>query len=799
MVCLDLSSLHCAGEVNSACTDAKMGHEHTDCRPDWSEESKGHYYNYTNSYVQPIYLDILQVYNSAYDLRMDGLQPSYNNNNCNNYYNYLSVYSQDIEHTLCDSIKQQSKDLYRQVTGAIAQAALDTVFKKRSHHKKFWWDDDLNTLKAESILSHNEWIRDGRPILGDSYARKTKAKLAYKKAIKSKRKNAEGKITDRLHDQLTNCNQTGFWKTWKNCFNQKQKNITRVEGLLDEGAIANKFANHFADICHPLANFAALSVKGVPETAGSATIIGNKSQLSASATPFCPKGSTNRSMTFADRLHKYIGPHRVYEHHVDIGTVNSIICGLKLGKATGFDLISAEHLKYSHPIVASCLHMLFSLFVGVGSVPDAFARGVITPLPKMDGNSANHSINDYRGITVSPIISKVFESCLLEYVKTKMSSSPYQFGFKKNHSCSGAIFLVKKTVDEFVSKGNTVNICALDISKAFDQVDNMTLLEKLMLKNFPRCFVVILYDWFSKSNITVKWGNAISHSVRLLAGVRQGSILAPFLFAIFIDDVLVKLGSSGLGCHLKSVCFNAIMYADDLLLLSTSITELQKLIDLANMLINSLGLILNASKSICIRIGRRHKIVNCKLSLNGSKIGIKSELRYLGIGILSGTQFRVNLQSVKQSFFRAANGVLGKIGCMDNPAVALSLINSFCLPILLYGMEGLDLNNSTRSAIDFVYNSVFCKLFDTKDSLTIAMCQFYSGNLPASYLLDLRSFNFYTSLNYLISCPSLLLHNMVNLQALERIRSRYSIGSDVTSVNSRKEILWNHFRLSLAL
>jgi len=75
-------------------------------------------------------------------------------------------------------------------------------------------------------------------------------------------------------------------------------------------------------------------------------------------------------------------------------------------------------------------------------------------------------------------------------------------------------------------------------------------------------------------------GEAVSHPVRLSAGVRQGSVLSTSLFSLFANSDLCKLSKSGLGCHIKGLCFNALMYADDLLLLSITGSDLQNMISI---------------------------------------------------------------------------------------------------------------------------------------------------------------------------------------------------------------------------
>ena len=107
------------------------------------------------------------------------------------------------------------------------------------------------------------------------------------------------------------------------------------------------------------------------------------------------------------------------------------------------------------------------------------------------------------------------------------------------------------------------------------------------------------------------------------------------------------------------------------------------------------------------------------ITLNGNLLIWKNEIRYLGLYILSGGVFKINLQPSKQTFFRAVNAIFGKIISLRNPSVILSLFQSFSVPILCYSLEALWLNQSQRNSIDFVYNNIFVKIFNVQDSQTI--------------------------------------------------------------------------------
>ena len=78
----------------------------------------------------------------------------------------------------------------------------------------------------------------------------------------------------------------------------------------------------------------------------------------------------------------------------------------------------------------------------------------------------------------------------------------------------------------------------------------------------------------------IKWGDAMSYQVKLAAGVRQGGVLSPVLFACQVDDMLKKINNSGLGCNINHVYYNAIMYADDIILMSVSICDMQKMVNI---------------------------------------------------------------------------------------------------------------------------------------------------------------------------------------------------------------------------
>ena len=77
----------------------------------------------------------------------------------------------------------------------------------------------------------------------------------------------------------------------------------------------------------------------------------------------------------------------------------------------------------------------------------------------------------------------------------------------------------------------------------------------------------------------INWKGYYSEKFRVSAGVRQGGCLSPILFSINVNTLIVSIRNSNSGCHVKMLNLGIIMYADDIVLVSASLVQLQKLVD----------------------------------------------------------------------------------------------------------------------------------------------------------------------------------------------------------------------------
>ena len=158
---------------------------------------------------------------------------------------------------------------------------------------------------------------------------------------------------------------------------------------------------------------------------------------------------------------------------------------------------------------------------------------------------------NYRGISMSNSLCKLFDYIFIELNADSLKTDDMQFGFKRNHSTVLCSAICIEIINHYVNEGSNVYSCLIDASKAFDRVHWGRLFKISIERNVSTLFIRLLLDSYIRQKSCVSWGVFKSKYFSLSNGVKQGGVLSPVLFTLYIDKLLIKLKLSGVGCFFK--------------------------------------------------------------------------------------------------------------------------------------------------------------------------------------------------------------------------------------------------------
>lgn len=249
----------------------------------------------------------------------------------------------------------------------------------------------------------------------------------------------------------------------------------------------------------------------------------------------------------------------------------------------------------------------------------------------------------------------------------------------------------------------------------------------------------------------------MSGEFKVAIGLKQGGVLSPAFFSVYVNNVLNKLDKHG--CFIKGTCYGSFMYADDLVLLAPTLTELQFMVNVCCQEVSKVGLQLNASKSFILRFGKGW--AKCSMDIKAENNVVIPRVMsgtYLGVDIVSGNKLTVNFYRPKCKFYASFNSLYSRLGHFNSEMVSLHLTNSIALPRLLYCLEAVEVNKTCKNELEVPWTRAFMKIFKTFNKNIITECQTVCGYYTVGQMIDTRRGNF---LLKILKSGNILLKNLL--------------------------------------
>ena len=370
--------------------------------------------------------------------------------------------------------------------------------------------------------------------------------------------------------------------------------------------------------------------------------------------------------------------------------------------------------KASSDIIKPLLLAMFNKILNIGIYPDQWSLAIISPLHK---NGKRNNPTNYRGIsllcTVSKIFTKILNNRLLTWAEENNKLDEGQSAYRKGRSTIDNLFTLNALGQKYLSrKGGRFYCVFVDFSRAFDSIPHAHLWYRLINIGIHGKTLRVLRSMYSKLKSCVKTNSGLTELFECLLGTRQGCMISPLLFILYIDELINMLaacGTPGIFVNDSVSSLHMIMYADDICAVNDTVGRVQSQLNVLEMFCQRYGLKVNMAKTklMVFRNGGPLKI-NEKVYFNGDLLESVNGYKYLGLMMSPNLHWNIAIQTLRKQAEKAVLGIklLGN-NCGALPKnIAFQMFDSKVLPILCYGSEIW--GTKMRSEIEIVHNQ-FCK------------------------------------------------------------------------------------------
>ena len=407
--------------------------------------------------------------------------------------------------------------------------------------------------------------------------------------------------------------------------------------------------------------------------------------------------------------------------------VHKAIKQLRRDSATAICNISAVLLKEGGPQVVSWLHRVICMAFIAGRAPPDWKKAVLMPLHK---KVCKLMCDHYRGIALLSICGKAYTLVLLNRCRAAIERRLHeaQYGFRHGRGTGLQIFNVRKLVEMSREFSAPMHMAFIDLRKAYDSVNRDAMWRVLSLYDVDATTVNLVKDLYDDGQMCVKLGKSVSSSFSVSTGVRQGCILSPFLFNVYMDHVVrqiqaalpihhgveiaYRIGASlvpmsNLQRYNERNLIQFLLYADDMVLLCRNAEHMEIMLKVCDRVMEDWGLEINVGKTKVMSIDI-HKVDPLpRICMRGEVVEEVDSFCYLGSIISSNAsldpEINKRICSAGAAFQKLRKRVFDDrhISLM----VKMAVYKISIVPILLYGSETWALSKQQAHRLEVFQNN----------------------------------------------------------------------------------------------
>jgi len=547
--------------------------------------------------------------------------------------------------TNCEGHANLLTEYHDNLIATCIEAGQRTIPRVGQGNRKAGWAEHVGHHKAEAIFWNRLWVNSGGPVSGWVKDIRDSTRREYRRRAQWVSRNQERLRNERMAVALMNNRGRDFWGEVKRARGRPPRGVPCVDGKEGEEA-----CEHFGAKYKDLYNSVGYDQNALEQI---------MAEVERRIQNSCATGACYDS------------------HEISVQDVVLALNKLKRSKSDSNDLMKSDHLIKAPRELLVHLSLLLQSLLRHNTCPSAMLLAILVPIPKSQRKSLSDG-NNYRSIAISSLIGKIFDHIVLRKHANALSTSWLQFGFKAKHCTTQCTFVLEEVVDHYLRGQSSAHVVLLDATKAFDRVDFLKLFRLLLSRNLCALTIQLLISLYVRQSMRVKWNGSISQPFSISNGVRQGGVLSPVLFCLYMDILLDRLQRLGRGAHIGDLFMGAVGYADDLALIATSVSAMDEMLALCEQFAGEFSVKFNCTKSQSLffsDVASRHADAPL-FSLNGEPIPQVKSAVHLGTSIGYGSD-DINLKKAAIDMAVAANKVRCAFG--NTPlAVRMRLFRTYC-------------------------------------------------------------------------------------------------------------------------